>query len=52
MATSNALIQHNTQRLPKQLWTDSKSGAEIRVIACEDTFEEYESSSQLIKTLL
>jgi DNA helicase II / ATP-dependent DNA helicase PcrA len=40
LRAANAVVHHNTNRLPKELWTDSGDGDRIRLVTCRDEREE------------
>jgi DNA helicase II / ATP-dependent DNA helicase PcrA len=40
LRAANAVVQHNTKRLAKELWTDSGDGEPIRLVTCRDEREE------------
>ena len=52
LKAANALISHNSDRKPKQLWTGAPSGEPIEVFAAENELEEAEFIVSRIRTLM
>jgi DNA helicase-2/ATP-dependent DNA helicase PcrA len=48
--TANKIIQNNTQRNPKKLWSDRKASNRIRLLTCLSEYQEADAVVQLIKT--
>ncbi|MEC9070965.1 MAG: UvrD-helicase domain-containing protein, partial [Myxococcota bacterium] len=40
LGSANALIQHNSSRMDKRLWTDGEDGDRVRVVVCKDPASE------------
>ena len=40
LSAANAVVEHNRERRPKELWTDAGQGAEIEVVRLSDEHEE------------
>ena len=48
LKTANHLIDNNTQRIPKKLWSEKKAKDRIRIIQCSSNYQEGEAIAALL----
>ncbi len=49
--TANHVIQRNTQRNPKKLWSERKASNRIKLLTCLSEYQEADAITQLIATM-
>ncbi len=49
--TANHIIQRNTQRNPKKLWSERKASHRIKLLTCLSEYQEADAITQLITTM-
>jgi DNA helicase-2/ATP-dependent DNA helicase PcrA len=52
LRVANAVVGHNIDREPKQLWTDNDDGAKVAVLGCTDERDEAATVVSLLRMLL